>query len=991
MNKKIIGIILAIVLIASFVFVTPVLAEGVTITVGEDGGYDTIQEAVNNAEDGDTIQVYSGTYYESVLITESLTIVGVGDTKPVITGISGTSYIINIDTTSNVILDNLEIDSEDANDFKSGILINNAGMADSPVEIQNSIVRNIWINSSNGEGAITVKGGSYATIHDCTIESFEKRGVGFIGSAGEVYDCEIIGDDVDGTSRVQDLIVLWGGSNVEIYDNDLHNALTTEGFIPTWDSPAVFVSAYNSDGSSLASTANIHDNEIYDCDTGIVVGSFYTTGNDESTAIIESNIFHDLNTFINAEQSTVSFKVNDNIFNVTEDITIIGGDVSPTGTGNTFNISESARIEEAVRSSLSGDTINIASGDYEVGQIVIDKNLTIIGDSDNKPILSPIANITGINSDSAWILVQSDITFNLSNVIIDGYDKLVYQAIRSHGDSTIQDVDFYSIWGSTSGLPYRGVAIESFGGEIQGGAGSDTHGSGGSDSVLTVNDCTFEDIGRIGILVKGTGATADITGISYQGKGAIDCLDYGVEVSAGGSINVSESTITDNEGVASTDGSTSAGILVTDYYGTGTTAEINGNTLTYNTCGVAVGYDETDASVVVIHENDLSDNDFGVSSTNPLVDATLNWWGDATGAYEATLNPNGYGSPVDGNVLFDPWWADSDGIATGSNSNVLTIGITNGTVEINPEQDVYDYGTVVTLKVNAKSGYAFKEWAGDLSGKENPITIIMDSDKNVIVTMRELGGGGGGGGSIGSYTDTNILGKTGYLYQNTKGVTTKEFTSSNGELTINIPKGTEMTDKDGKPLNKFDVKPDNTSYPLPDNANVIGLQYSFTPNGAQFSPPMNITFKYSEADIPDGVNEGDLVIAYFDTVSNKWVELECVVDTVNNTITAKVDHFTTYAVIGIIKPVVTTTTTTPTETSTTITTTTNPPPTSETTATTTTATPTTSEAPTKTSTATTVTKVGYINGVAIGLIIVGAVLVVAIILIAVLGKKKQRK
>jgi hypothetical protein len=54
--------------------------------------------------------------------------------------------------------------------------------------------------------------------------------------------------------------------------------------------------------------------------------------------------------------------------------------------------------------------------------------------------------------------------------------------------------------------------------------------------------------------------------------------------------------------------------------------------------------------------------------------------------------------------------------------------------------------------------------------------------------------------------------------------------------------------------------------------------------------------------LPAGVAEEDLVIAYYDTTTSKWVELQCVVDAANNKITASVSHYTTFTVIGTPKP-----------------------------------------------------------------------------------------
>lgn len=316
-------------------------------------------------------------------------------------------------------------------------------------------------------------------------------------------------------------------------------------------------------------------------------------------------------------------------------------------------------IQDAVNAATSGDTINVAAGTYsETGQILIDKDLTITGDSASKPVIKPTANRAGINASDAWFLVSPSVTFNLSNVVLDGDTFFVWQGVRSHGTAVIDNVDFRNIQGSLTGSPYRGFAVLAFGGTVPGGAGSDSHSSGGTSSTLTVANSTFEQIGRVGILVKGTESTATVTGSTYTGKGDGDFLDYAFEAGAGGSITANGNTISSNRGVAS-DGSTSAGILVTDYYGTGTSATLEGNTITNNTDGVAVGYNATDVSIASVHNNNLSGNTGnGVNSTNPSVDASSNWWGDASGPVHAS-NPTGTGVVVSDNVTFSPWYSNA--------------------------------------------------------------------------------------------------------------------------------------------------------------------------------------------------------------------------------------------------------------------------------------------------------------------------------------------
>jgi PKD repeat protein len=50
---------------------------------------------------------------------------------------------------------------------------------------------------------------------------------------------------------------------------------------------------------------------------------------------------------------------------------------------------------------------------------------------------------------------------------------------------------------------------------------------------------------------------------------------------------------------------------------------------------------------------------------------------------------------------------------------------------ITPASGIYDDGSEVTLEATPESGWSFVEWSGDTTGKTNPITITMDSDKSI--------------------------------------------------------------------------------------------------------------------------------------------------------------------------------------------------------------------------------------------------------------------
>jgi uncharacterized repeat protein (TIGR02543 family) len=59
---------------------------------------------------------------------------------------------------------------------------------------------------------------------------------------------------------------------------------------------------------------------------------------------------------------------------------------------------------------------------------------------------------------------------------------------------------------------------------------------------------------------------------------------------------------------------------------------------------------------------------------------------------------------------------------------------TGGTITAAPAGP-YHYGDAVHVSAVGDEGYAFTGWNGDLSGRDNPATIIMDRNKSVTGTF----------------------------------------------------------------------------------------------------------------------------------------------------------------------------------------------------------------------------------------------------------------
>ncbi|MGM0461536.1 MAG: InlB B-repeat-containing protein [Fibrobacterota bacterium] len=68
----------------------------------------------------------------------------------------------------------------------------------------------------------------------------------------------------------------------------------------------------------------------------------------------------------------------------------------------------------------------------------------------------------------------------------------------------------------------------------------------------------------------------------------------------------------------------------------------------------------------------------------------------------------------------------------------LSISGENGSVSTDPEGTEFAEGTEVELTAEANSAHEFSHWSGDVSGSENPVTLTMDSDKEVTAHFEEV-------------------------------------------------------------------------------------------------------------------------------------------------------------------------------------------------------------------------------------------------------------
>jgi len=134
------------------------------------GNYTTIQDAIDAASEGDTIFVYSGTYYENLQIDKTVTLTGEDKNNTVIDGGSSGNVV-------DVTADSVNI---------NGFTVRNGDVWDAGIYVydsRDSCIFDCIVSSNNGSG-IALDSTKHALVSNCIISSNQHFGVVIYPSDG---------------------------------------------------------------------------------------------------------------------------------------------------------------------------------------------------------------------------------------------------------------------------------------------------------------------------------------------------------------------------------------------------------------------------------------------------------------------------------------------------------------------------------------------------------------------------------------------------------------------------------------------------------------------------------------------------------------------------------------------------------------------------------------------------------------------------------------
>jgi len=246
------------------------------------GNYTTIQEAINDANDGDTIFVYGGVYYENVVINKRINLVGENKETTIIDG-DHAGDVVNI-TVDGVSIERFTIRNSGIHPY-AGVKIyfsSNNEIYNCNISNNNKGIR-LWHSSnnsvyncnitSNDEYGIMLYFCSNNSIYNCKITSNSWDGIGLGSSSNNnIYNCNITsnnGDGIGGTSNDNNSIY-----NCKISNNGYGIGLGSSSNNNIYNCN---ITSNDEHGIILYSSSS-NNNSIYNCkisnnDYGIVLGS----------------------------------------------------------------------------------------------------------------------------------------------------------------------------------------------------------------------------------------------------------------------------------------------------------------------------------------------------------------------------------------------------------------------------------------------------------------------------------------------------------------------------------------------------------------------------------------------------------------------------------------------------------------------------------------------------------------------------------------------
>jgi hypothetical protein len=267
----------------------------------------------------------------------------------------------------------------------------------------------------------------------------------------------------------------------------------------------------------------------------------------------------------------------------------------------------------------------------------------------------------------------------------------------------------------------------------------------------------------------------------------------------------------------------------------------------------------------------------------------------------------------------------SGSVVQGTASTVLGGNIKLGNLIPTGSVSIAVNGNTATASISSANGdFSAQYNTSSLVSTSSPYTITYSysgdinfnavSDGSAVLTVQSSNAGGenGGGGSTGGGGASSGGGGGGSgaaqifpggllvrtpAEMNGDGIilAATRFTDKDGSITLDIASKTQLLNSTGSALSILTIDALETPPKPPVDSALINA-YTFGPDGAKFNPSLTLNLSYNADNLPENVQANSLFIAYWD--GSRWTPLKSNVDTANHCVSAPINHFSIYALLG---------------------------------------------------------------------------------------------
>jgi len=419
--------------------------------------------------------------------------------------------------------------------------------------------------------------------------------------------------------------------------------------------------------------------------------------------------------------------------------TLYVDDDAPGG-GNGSKEKPYNKIQDAINASSAGDTIRVWNGTY-YENVIVNKSLSLIGNGS--------ADTTIDGSDGGHTVQISADLVNMSGFDIRNGDSGVYLNGREHcrifDNTFINNSHGINLWSSSNNTIHSNIVTLStewaaFMVQFKCHYNHITNNTviDNEDNGIYLGSECYHNVIRDNLVSDNRG---------FEGIGIFldhDATDnhvinntvlrnkVGIELNDGSDHNlIAYNEVHDN---------THTGIALINMFpewgeiGNSNNSLMN-NTIYGNPVGINVSGESRDNTA---HGNRIYNNTgYGMDAAgndNHTVNATDNWWGNDSGPYHPTANPNGTGDNVTDNVLFDPWTGKDEYEEPGENRTEFYVdddapGGGDGSKE-------HPYRKIQDAIDNASAGATVYVWDGVYNESvivDSPLTIVGNGSAGTII------------------------------------------------------------------------------------------------------------------------------------------------------------------------------------------------------------------------------------------------------------------